>query len=422
MLIQVFSILKMKKTQLFIFALLCLNLLSVVNINSQMDTENDINNQLEEAISVKIRMKSLKTVLGKSDEEDWDNFLKYCDWKIDYLKDMETKIKKGLYTQDEYYKDMLVITKMDINCYANTRIKDHVKKWNQTFDFDYTMLNKIYSKSNTIQHIHQQYVDASTKYKILKQRVQKNMEVTEESILGHFLVNVGSDSLIAFLMPIFYILFTFMILSEYKRNNLFEFYQQVYNSKFKTYLGIISAIVISVVCIYFACFFITSIGLFGYKNYTFFSTKILVDTEHLFDFLSYPSDTNTLYYMGNKYYSASADFNAIPECLKLMSIGKALLLTLILDLIKLLFYVLVGLYIYLLKKRKTVIIVLTIGIYCISQFLLIHPILNPFAIIPSFSVVCGGYEATWLSSLLTLSIYSALFLILIKVKIKKVDF
>lgn len=422
MLIQMLSILKMKKTQLFIFVILCLNLLSVVNINSQINTENDINSQIEEAISLKVRMKSLKSVLENSDEEDWDNFLQYCDWKIDCLKNMETNIKKGSYTQDEYYKDMLEITKMDINCYANTRIKDYTKKWNQTFDFDYTKLNKIYSKSNTIQHIHQQYVDASTKYKILKQRVKKRMEVNEESILGHFLMNLGSDSLIALLMPIFYILFTFMVLSEYKKNNLFEFYGQVYGSKFRTYRAILSSIVLSMLCIYFSCFFLTSIGLLGHKNYTFFNTKILVDTEHLFNFLSYPSDTSTLYYMGNKYYSASVDFNAIPECLKLMSIWKVLLLTLILDFIKLLFFVLFGLCVYLSKKRKTVTLILTIGFYCVSQFLLIHPLLNPFAIVPSFSVVCGGYEATWLSSMLTLSIYNVLLFVLIMLKIKKVDF
>ena len=421
MIVQIYAILKMKITHLFLFILLCLNLFSVANINTQEDMNSDINDRIEEAISLKARMKSLYTVLGSTDEKYCDNFFEYCDWKIDYLKNMDTKIKEKSYSQSEYDKDILNVMGIDINCYANTKIGDLNKKSTLSIDFDYTKLYVIYSKSNTVQHIHQQYIDASKKYKILSQKVEKNMYLDERSVFGHFLVNLNSDSLIALIMPIVFMIFTCLVLEEYKKNNLLQFYDQVYRSRFKMYLNIIVSIFFTILIMYFVTFVLTSLMLVKNQQNTTLITKILVDKENLFNFSSYPSDTNTLYYMGNKYYSASNDFDAIPECLKLMPIWRVLVYTFILDFIKGIFYSFIGSVVFFFNKRNHIVLIFLVCVYFLSQFMLLEPMTNPFAITSSYSVVCGGYIVTWLSSLIILFLYSCLLLFLIIHKIRRVD-
>ena len=417
---QVFAILKMKTTKLFLFVFICLNIISIVNVNTDVDVQADINERIEETIALKTRLESLEKVLNTTQNDLWSNFYKYCDWKIKYLGDIVKKIKANTYSEKQYYEDLLKITRVDVNCYANEKVGDKLKECNLSFDFDYTQLNEIYSRSNTRQHIHQQYVDTLMKYKILKQRV-KGICLDENSILGHFISDLSSDSVISFAMPVVYITFTFVTLNEYRKNNLFQFYYQIYGSKSKMLFLVLACIALSVIVIYFAGFVSGAVLLLNNAQCTTLSTRVLIDKNHLFSMFSYPSNTEVLYYMGNKYYSVSSDFAAIPECLKLVEIWKVLLLTFILEVLKISFYMLLGCAVYLFKKMNRLKYIALVVWYCLSQFFLLKPIFNPFAIVSSYSVICGGYGSTWLSSNLVYVIYLCVLVLFIQKRMKKVD-
>ena len=74
------------------------------------------------------------------------------------------------------------------------------------------------------------------------------------------------------------------------------------------------------------------------------------------------------------------------------------------------------------KNFKTVCIASFIITYCISQFGLLFPCVNPLAIVSSFSLICGGYEITWLYGMIELTLYTLLLYLFIRKRIRKVDF
>ena len=74
------------------------------------------------------------------------------------------------------------------------------------------------------------------------------------------------------------------------------------------------------------------------------------------------------------------------------------------------------------KNFKTVCIASFIITYCISQFGLLFPCVNPLAIVSSFSLICGGYEITWFYGMIELTLYTLLLYLFIRKRIRKVDF
>ena len=94
--------------------------------------------------------------------------------------------------------------------------------------------------------------------------------------------------------------------------------------------------------------------------------------------------------------------------------------------IKILFYTSATTLIFLCTRKKknfkTVCIASFIITYCISQFGLLFPCVNPLAIVSSFSLICGGYEITWLYGMMELTLYTLLLYLFIRKRIRKVDF
>ena len=131
-------------------------------------------------------------------------------------------------------------------------------------------------------------------------------------------------------------------------------------------------------------------------------------------------------YMGNEYFASADTLFTIPECLSLMPIWKVLSLLGIMNIIKTLFYTSTTTLIFLCTRKKknfkTVCIASFIITYCISQFGLLFPCVNPLAIVSSFSLICGGYEITWLYGVIELTLYTLLLYLFIRKRIRKVDF
>ena len=130
---QVIAILKMRITKILLLLLITLNLISFINLNNQKaDFEDDVSNKIQEAIALKQKFKSLRIVYQYESDESWNNFFSYLDWKINLLENMTNQD-----SIDTYYKCLLEISSVDIDCYANDRVGDHqfknsnVKKVNQ---------------------------------------------------------------------------------------------------------------------------------------------------------------------------------------------------------------------------------------------------------------------------------------------------
>lgn len=152
----------------------------------------------------------------------------------------------------------------------------------------------------------------------------------------------------------------------------------------------------------------------------------MVDQVNIFKFNSYVHGAEKMYYMGNEYFASADTLFTIPECLSLMPIWKVLSLLGIMNIIKTLFYTSTTTLIFLCTRKKknfkTVCIASFIITYCISQFGLLFPCVNPLAIVSSFSLICGGYEITWLYGMIELTLYTLLLHLFIRKRIRKVDF
>ena len=162
------------------------------------------------------------------------------------------------------------------------------------------------------------------------------------------------------------------------------------------------------------------------NQFTRLDTKILVDQVNIFKFNSYVHGAEKMYYMGNEYFASADTLFTIPECLSLMPIWKVLSLLGIMNIIKTLFYTSATtlIFLYTRKKKNIKIMCITFFIisYCISQFSLLFPWLNPLSIVSSFSLICGGYEITWLYGMIELTLYTLLLYLFIRKRIRKVDF
>lgn len=178
--------------------------------------------------------------------------------------------------------------------------------------------------------------------------------------------------------------------------------------------------------IYCLSFFAIGIALLKNHQFTKIDTKILVDQVNIFKFNSYVHGVEKMYYMGNEYFASADTLFTIPECLSLMPIWKVLSLLEIMNIIKTLFYTSATtlIFLYTRKKKNIKIMCITFFIisYCISQFSLLFPWLNPLSIVSSFSLICGGYKITWLYGMIELTLYTLLLYLFICKRIRKVDF
>ena len=174
---QVIAILKMRIAKILLLLLITLNLISFISLNNQKtDFENDVNNKVQETIALKQKFKSLRIVYQYESDESWNNFFSYLDWKINCLENLA-----GQDSIDTYYKCLLEISSVDIDCYANDRVVDFhfksikPKKYNQKkYEFDRNTLNTIFAKANTSSFIHQLYVNEVSHMKLMYQRVYEN--------------------------------------------------------------------------------------------------------------------------------------------------------------------------------------------------------------------------------------------------------
>lgn len=139
---QVIAILKMRITKILLLLLITLNLISFISLNNQKaDFEDDVNNKIQEAIALKQKFKSLRIVYQYESDESWNNFFSYLDWKINLLENMTNQD-----SIDTYYKCLLEISSVDIDCYANDRVGD--------FHFKSIKPKNIIKKSMSLIEIH----------------------------------------------------------------------------------------------------------------------------------------------------------------------------------------------------------------------------------------------------------------------------
>lgn len=245
----------------------------------------------------------------------------------------------------------------------------------------------------------------------------------EYSLLGYLLNNLKADSILSFLMPVLIIIFTITVLNVYQDNNLHQLL--MIQSRRRYLFNIVLSVCICLGIIYCLSFFAIGIALLQ-NQFTRLDTKILVDQVNIFKFNSYVHGAEKMYYMGNEYFASADTLFTIPECLSLMPIWKVLSLLGIMNIIKTLFYTSATTLIFLCTRKKknfkTVCIASFIITYCISQFGLLFPCVNPLAIVSSFSLICGGYEITWLYGMIELTLYTLLLYLFIRKRIRKVDF
>lgn len=424
---QVIAILKMRIAKILLLLLITLNLISFISLNNQKtDFENDVNNKVQETIALKQKFKSLRIVYQYESDESWNNFFSYLDWKINRLENLA-----GQDSIDMYYKCLLEISSVDIDCYANGRVGDFhfksikPKKYNQKkYEFDRNTLNTVFAKANTSSFIHQLYVNEVSHMKLMYQRVYKNSFLDKSSLLGYLLNNLKADSILSFLMPVLIAIFTITVLNVYQDNNLHQLL--MIQSRRRYLFRVVISVCICLGIIYCLSFFAIGIALLKNHQFTKIDTKILVDQVNIFKFNSYVHGVEKMYYMGNEYFASADTLFTIPECLSLMPIWKVLSLLEIMNIIKTLFYTSATTLIFLCTRKKknfkTVCIASFIITYCISQFGLLLPCVNPLAIVSSFSLICGGYEITWLYGMIELTLYTMLLYLFIRKRIRKVDF
>lgn len=255
------------------------------------------------------------------------------------------------------------------------------------------------------------------------QRVYENSFLDGSSLLGYLLNNLKADSILSFLMPVLIAIFTITVLNVYQDNNLHQLL--TIQSRRRYLFNIVLSVCICLGIIYCLSFFAIGIALLQ-NQFTRLDTKILVDQVNIFKFNSYVHGAEKMYYMGNEYFASADTLFTIPECLSLMPIWKVLSLLGIMNIIKTLFYTSATtlIFLYTRKKKNIKIMCITFFIisYCISQFSLLFPWLNPLSIVSSFSLICGGYEITWLYGMIELTLYTMLLYLFIRKRIRKVDF
>lgn len=424
---QVIAILKMRIAKILLLLLITLNLISFISLNNQKtDFENDVNNKVQETIALKQKFKSLRIVYQYESDESWNNFFSYLDWKINCLENLA-----GQDSIDTYYKCLLEISSVDIDCYANDRVGDfHFKSIKpkefdqEKYEFNRNTLNTVFAKANTSSFIHQLYVNEVSHMKLMYQRVYKNSFLDKSSLLGYLLNNLKADSILSFLLPVLIVIFTITVLNVYQDNNLHQLL--MIQSRRRYLFRVVISVCICLGIIYCLSFFAIGIALLKNHQFTKIDTKILVDQVNIFKFNSYVHGVEKMYYMGNEYFASADTLFTIPECLSLMPIWKVLSLLEIMNIIKTLFYTSATTLIFLCTRKKknfkTVCIASSIIIYCISQFGLLFPCVNPLAIVSSFSLICGGYEITWLYGMIELTLYTLLLYLFIRKRIRKVDF
>lgn len=424
---QVIAILKMRITNIFLLLLIMLNLISFISLNNQKtDFENDVNNKVQETIVLKQKFKSLRIVYQYESDESWNNFFSYLDWKINRLENLASQD-----SIDAYYKCLLEISSVDIDCYANDRVGDlHFKSIKpkefdqERYEFNRNALNTVFAKANTSSFIHQLYVNEVSHMKLMYQRVYENSFLDKSSLLGYLLNNLKADSILSFLLPVLIVIFTLTVLNVYQDNNLHQLL--TIQSRRRYLFNIVISVCICLGIIYCLSFFAIGIALLQNHQFTKIDTKILVDQVNIFKFNSYVHGVEKMYYMGNEYFASADTLFTIPECLSLMPIWKVLSLLGIMNMTKTLFYILTTTLIFLCTRKKknfkTVCIASFIITYCISQFGLLFPCINPLAIVSSFSLICGGYEITWLYGMIELTLYTLLLYLFIRKRIRKVDF
>lgn len=260
--------------------------------------------------------------------------------------------------------------------------------------------------------------------KLMYQRVYKNSFLDKSSLLGYLLNNLKADSILSFLLPVLIVIFTITVLNVYQDNNLHQLL--TIQSRRRYLFNIVISVCICLGIIYCLSFFVIGIALLQNHQFTKLDTKILVDQVNVFKFNSYVHGVEKMYYMGNEYFASADTLFTIPECLSLMPIWKVLSLLEIINIIKTLFYTSATTLIFLCtrnkKNFKTVCIASFIITYCISQFGLLFPCVNPLAIVSSFSLICGGYKITWLYGMIELTLYTLLLYLFIRKRIRKVDF
>ena len=225
-------------------------------------------------------------------------------------------------------------------------------------------------------------------------------------------------------MPVLIVIFTITVLNIYQDNNLHQLL--MIQSRRRYLFSIVISVCICLGIIYCLSFFVIGMTLLQNHQFTKLDTKILVDQVNIFRFNSYVHGVEKMYYMGNEYFASADTLFTIPECLSLMPIWKVLSLLEIINIIKILFYTSATtlIFLYTRKKKNIKIMCITFFIisYCISQFGLLFPCVNPLAIVSSFSLICGGYEITWLYGMIELTLYTLLLYLFIRKRIRKADF
>ncbi len=383
---------------------------------SQIELEQEIYSQ------VKMQYSAQKNI---SDEvrSYWENYLSYLDWSIQNAKDgwnLFNTYGNDVLTNKKLFAKYSQITLWDKLYHLDALKKDGDKEFIEQLNYDEPEVpfdkRKIYLIGSQLSTNKKE--DFREKALSIQEQLHENQS-SGKGVWAYLVNQLRMNSSFTFLCMPLCLIFCIVILLNQKNTKAMEisrfnnphFIRDLYMKLFFSFLILVlMSFVLPLILL------IMDNGLIGWNDW------VLIDFKHLLTFSTYSHSQDYIINNLSEYYLTWSGFT--PN-LTYIEVWKALGLSFILAIIKMIFFTSLGILCSVLSTRKWVnylICVMFIALNWISQTFGIFTYVNPFSILSCFSVVSGcGYQS-WIHGILILIVCTILLVVINRWIIKRKDY
>lgn len=430
---------KSKITLAFAIILIILNTYTVIRIERTANDSNDnfvsqyelfALNQEENIRMEKAGIELLK--LTDSEKPLYDNYIKYKEWILERYKGLAEKLENSTSSdtwKDELYCD-IEITMAYMDTVANFEkgrplshdvFKEEIEllNLNINYPFDSSQLHFIEELSR-IKGIDNSWSEETCEYVYngLKQTLKARFELAKSgdkhldsgtaSPWTFYINKVGLEEYSYQLLAVLVIIFTGAVILEERKNRSNKLIEMLpekrsYIISYYYKLGLISVMSILVITL------ILPILYFGFKyGFNGLQNPIFVYEQGFASFTGYTHVQEYSYYGLGKFYGTRPWFEGgyyPATILTIYPLWKVMLISLIISLLKVIFFTILGVGIglsFTSVMRSSFALTIISVFYLVSQRFLEKLKFNPFSITSSWDVTTGSATYTWFKSALVL--------------------
>ncbi|MEJ8737356.1 hypothetical protein WKT02_07840 [Erysipelotrichaceae bacterium HCN-30851] len=442
---EILYILKTKISKICFFLLLIMNLWGMLSLsgndNKLQSVETNITSfeyEMQEAQSLlsqlNLSYRAQEAWMDEQQKEDWKNYETYLEWKIENAKkgwNLFNNYGQDVFDDAKLWKKYKQIVIWDLayqmDCYANPHYHQNVSEivFQDTFEEgDFSIPNVSFQSSRlySIQSIISE--DAKGYYDHYKNLLEDNLyrETSDEKQIvggegpwGFLLTQLRQNSIFALAISPLCVFYTIMMLNSLQKDGGLRLVEVQPMSKIKLFLH-------QILCVE-ACFLtllatslLIPIVLLGIQHgFGGLHTRVLMYEDGLTGFQMMDHGTYYINNLVSEYYGTVEGL--MPAGLTYQWISTALMFTMILGIVKITFYIVLGVMIFFFVHKaweKYIFGGFCIIIYGVSQYHYsgLFSFLNPFDVRAGLSVVSGTGNQTWLYSLCLLLIWIFLLLMM----------